>query len=190
LPHQLVVAFDELFVLQNTLHWIKSITVQTKKGDLISAGHFKPINSPRFITDCHEYLFHFTRSGSVPIDRLAVGVPYEDKSNVARWGHTDGKDCRCRGNNWFIPYKTINSRDKQRPHPATFPTELAEMCYKLHGVGPDTVALDPFVGIGHSGIAAQNCGIGHFIGMDIDEGFIEEARKRLAFPTDQPVTIS
>src|SRR5713101_4112820 len=58
LPHEVVLGLRELFVLQNTFHWIKSITVETKGGETISAGHFKPINSHRFITDCHEYLFH------------------------------------------------------------------------------------------------------------------------------------
>ena len=44
-----------------------------------------------------------------------------DKSNIARWGHTGGRDRRCRGNTWFVPYETIQRRAKERPHPATFP---------------------------------------------------------------------
>ena len=179
LPHQIALRFSELFTLQNTLHWIKSITVETKGGELISAGHFKPIQSPRFVTDCHEYVFQFTKSGKVPVDRLAVGAPYADKSNIARWGHTQGRDKRCRGNNWFVPYETIRSRDKQRPHPATFPVELAAMCLRLHGVDAQSVVLDPFVGIGHAALAAQECGAGKFIGFDIDEGYLREAKERL-----------
>ena len=42
------------FVLQNAFHRIKSITVETRAGDEISVGHFKPISSRRFVTDCHE----------------------------------------------------------------------------------------------------------------------------------------
>ena len=61
-----------------------------RRASEISAGHFKPINSPRYLTDCHEYVFHLTKSGNVPLDRLAVGVAYADKSNIARWGHTEG----------------------------------------------------------------------------------------------------
>ena len=179
LPHQLALRFSELFVLQNTLHWIKSITVETRAGEQVSAGHFKPINSPRYVTDCHEYVFHFTKSGKVPVDRLAVGVPYADKSNIARWGHTGGRDRRCRGNNWFIPYETIVSRDKERPHPATFPVELAAMCLRLHGVDAQSLVLDPFNGIGHAALAAAECGAGRFIGFDIDEGYLAEARARL-----------
>src|SRR5258708_31752170 len=133
LPHELIIALKDLFVLQNTFHWIKSITVQTKSGGQISAGHFKPIQSRRYINDCHEYVFHLTKEGQTPIDRRGVGVPYADKSNIKRWGHTRGHDLRCRGNNWFIPYKTIWNRNKNRPHPATFPVELASNCIRLHG---------------------------------------------------------
>jgi site-specific DNA-methyltransferase (adenine-specific) len=179
LPHELILALRDLFVLQNTLHWIKSITIETRDGERISAGHFKPINSGRYLTDCHEYLFHLTLRGDVPVDRLAVGVEYADKSNIARWGHTGGNDRRCRGNNWFVPYKTIKSRDAQRPHPATFPAELAAMCIRLHGTRPDLVVLDPFLGIGHAGLAAQMCGAGKFIGFELDETYLSEARARL-----------
>ena len=179
LPHQIALAFSELFVLQNTLHWVKSITVETRAGETVSAGHFKPIQSPRYVTDCHEYLFQFTRTGKVPVDRLAVGVPYADKSNIARWSHTRGRDKRCRGNAWFVPYETIQSRDKDRPHPATFPVALAAMCLKLHGVGPQSVVLDPFNGIGNAALAAAECGAGRFIGFDIDPEYLKEARARL-----------
>jgi len=178
-PHQIVLELSHLFVLQNTIHWIKSISIQEKHGRVVSHGHFKPINSRRFLNDCHEYVFHFTKSGRVEIDRLALGVPYQDKSNVARWSHTGGRDRRCRGNTWFIPYETIQSRQKERPHPATFPVQLAEWCIKLHGVSRVQTMLDPFLGIGNSAVAAKNCGIPRFIGFEIDEAYLKEARRRI-----------
>lgn len=180
LPHEVIVRLKELFVLQNTIHWIKSITVRTKEGADISAGHFKPINSGRYVNDCHEYVFHLTPTGDTKIDRLAVGVPYSDKSNIARWAHTKGGDKRCRGNNWFIPYKTIRSRAGQRPHPATFPSELAVNCIRLHGQDKEIRMLDPFLGIGHSAVAAKECGVKEFIGFDIDEQYVAVARERLS----------
>jgi len=189
-PYELIVALKELFVLQNTFHWIKSITVQRKDGELVSAGHFKPLNSNRYVNDCHEYVFHLTKHGNTPIDRLAVGVPYSDKSNISRWAHTKGRDKRCRGNNWFIPYKTIVSRSKQRPHPATFPVELAEFCVKIHGGKPSAVMLDPFLGIGHSALAASRCGIQNFIGFDIDPSYVKLARSALLKgSTETPVDL-
>jgi site-specific DNA-methyltransferase (adenine-specific) len=179
LPHEILFELKDLFVLQNTIHWIKSITVETRDGQQISTGHFKPIRSHRFITDCHEYIFHLTKTGNTPIDRLGIGVPYADKSNIKRWGHTNGNDKRCRGNNWFIPYQTIQSRDEQRPHPATFPKELATMCIRLHGWRKDVVMIDPFLGIGSSALAAMECEVEKFIGFDIDADYVRTARELL-----------
>jgi site-specific DNA-methyltransferase (adenine-specific) len=179
LPHEITIELRDLFVLQNTIHWIKSITIGDREGNLQSHGHFKPINSKRFLNDCHEYLFHFTKSGRVEIDRLALGVPYQDKSNIARWSHTRGSDLRCRGSTWFVPYETIQSRAKERPHPATFPVQLAEWCIKLHGVSRVHTMLDPFLGIGNSAVAAQRCRAKRFIGFEIDEAYLGEAKRRI-----------
>ena len=181
-PHELIVGLKESrigLVLQNTFHWIKSITVPVKEGGLLSVGHYKPLHSERYVNDCHEYVFHLTRTGSTRLDRLAIGVPYSDKSNVKRWSHAKGRDARCRGNNWFIPYKTIVSRSRQRPHPATFPVELAVNCIKIHGLKPGTVVMDPFVGIGHAALAARACGARRFIGFDIDADYIRIAKRAL-----------
>jgi site-specific DNA-methyltransferase (adenine-specific) len=195
LPHEIVMMLREFFVLQNTIHWIKSIAIddhcsRRPVGDarashreaataIRSFGHFKPINSRRFLNDCHEYVFHFTTSGRVELNRLALGVPYQDKSNIARWRHTQGDDLRCRGNTWFVPYETIQSREKERPHPATFPVQLAEWCIKLHGASRVRSMLDPFLGIGNSAVAAQRCGVKKFIGFEIDDAYLAEAKRRI-----------
>ncbi len=200
LPHEIVMTLCDFFVLQNTNHWIKSIAIEDRcshrpvAGQISPAletghrpvatatrsfGHFKPINSKRFLNDCHEYVFHFTKSGRVELDRLALGVPYQDKSNISRWSHTGGTDLRCRGNTWFIPYETIQSREKERPHPATFPVQLAEWCIKLHGAPRVHSMLDPFLGIGNSAVAAQRCAVKQFIGFEIDEEYLAEAKRRV-----------
>jgi len=186
LPHELMVRLRDLFALQNTIHWIKAITIENEHGELVSRGHLKPISSPRFLNDCHEYIFHLTPEGRTPIDRLALGVPYADKSNIARWGHTGGSDRRCRGNTWFIPYETISRREKDRPHPATFPVQLAEWCIKLHGVARVETMLDPFLGIGNSAVAAQRCAVKNFIGFEIDEEYLAEAKRRVAGGSGAP----
>lgn len=180
LPHEIALRLRDVFTLQNVIHWVKSVTIEDRQGEVRSYGHFKPISSKRFLNDCHEYIFHFTKTGCVEIDRLAVGVPYQDKSNIARWSHTRGSDVRCRGNTWFIPYETIQSRAKERPHPATFPVQLAEWCIKLHGVTRVEIMLDPFLGIGNSAAAAKRCGVKRFIGFEIDEEYLAEAKRRVA----------
>jgi site-specific DNA-methyltransferase (adenine-specific) len=159
--------------LQNTIHWIKSIAID--KADL-AVGHYKPINSRRFVHDCHEFVFHFTPQGETPLDRPAIGVRYQDESNISRWRQA-GDGVRCRGNTWFIPYKTIQSREKERPHPATFPPRLPEMCLKLHGLSRLTVVADPFLGLGSTAVACAQMGVS-FIGVELDEGYLEEAIER------------
>ncbi|MEY2562113.1 MAG: hypothetical protein QOH88_306 [Verrucomicrobiota bacterium] len=185
LPHELVLRLRDLFVLQNTIHWIKAITIENEEGVPVSRGHFKPISSPRYLNDCHEYVFHLTPQGKTAIDRLALGVPYADKSNIARWGHTGGTDRRCRGNTWFIPYKTIQRRDKERPHPATFPVELAANCIRLHGVRDELTMLDPFLGLGNSALAARECGVAKFIGFEIDQEYLAETKRRIDPPSGE-----
>ena len=173
------------FVLQNLIHWIKSIAISRNdtgrytnvRGD-IAVGHYKPVGGARFLNGCHEYLFHFTKTGNVPLDRLAIGVPYQDKSNVGRW-KSAAKDLRCRGNTWFIPYQTIWNRDEQRPHPSTFPDNLPEMCIRLHGVARAKNVLDPFIGLGSTAIAALRLGLS-CTGFDIDEKYLSEAKSRIS----------
>lgn len=182
LPHQVVnMLVDELkiFRLQNTIHWIKSIAMKGDDGVVKQRGHYKPVNSSRFVNDCHEFIFHLTPEGTTPLDRLAVGIPYADKSNIARWGHTSGQDLKCMGNTWFIPYKTISRRAIDRPHPATFPTAVATQCIKLHGKNGSSVVMDPFLGIGHSALAAAECKVAGFIGFDIERSYVEISRDEL-----------
>src|SRR4051812_40707466 len=61
-PFLVAMRIGKFFELQNTIHWIKSISIERESG-VMSYGHFKPINSPRFVNDCHEYVFHFTPQG-------------------------------------------------------------------------------------------------------------------------------
>lgn len=146
-------------------------------------GHFKPINSARYLNHCHESIFHFTKNGEVPIDRLAVGVPYDDKSNIDRWNHNKSeeeggknRDRRCRGNVWHIPYKTVQ---ETKEHPAGYPVELVENCIKLHGVRPGLRVLDPFLGAGTTLVACKNLKVSG-IGIEADEYYCHLAKCRLS----------
>ena len=173
-------AARQLFSLQNTIHWVKSIAIDREISGApadIAVGHYKPINSDRFVNDCHEFIFHFTPTGRTRLDRKAIGVPYQDPSNVTRWRAGAG-NLRCRGNTWFIPYETIQSRDKDRPHPATFPPRVPAQCFKLHGLKRIGTAMDPFLGLGSSAVAAAQLGI-DFIGVELDPHYLKEAIARV-----------
>jgi site-specific DNA-methyltransferase (adenine-specific) len=172
------------FRLQNTIHWVKSIAIDRDAAGAaarldrdMAVGHYKPINSDRFVNDCHEYIFHFSPAGRTRLDRRAVGVPYQDRSNVGRWTAA-AEGVRCRGNTWFIPYETIQSRDRDRPHPACFPAKVPEQCVRLHGVDRAGTVLDPFLGLGASAVAAVRLGL-DFIGMEIDAAYLEESVARV-----------
>lgn len=167
-------ALREDWILQNHINWVKSIHVNGK-----TSGHFKPINSKRFVCPTWEHLFHFTKDGNVEIDRLSIGVKYEYYEANIRGNNTaeTKPNLRDKGNCWFVPYETINSKELRGKHPATFPVKLAEDCLKL--TGKDTgIALDPFMGTGTTAVAAQILGW-DCIGYDIDEDYIKFANNRL-----------
>ena len=171
LPFELIVRLRPLFILQNHITWIKSIAIGTD-----SVGHYKPVGGGRFLNHAHEHIFHLTLGGTVKLDRLAIGVPFKDKSNIARRGHA--RDLRCRGNTWFIPYATVQSKAEKFHHPGTFPVDLPRWCIRLHGrTAP--VVLDPFMGTGTTLVAAALEGA-HGIGIDIDPAYVAIAQERIA----------
>jgi len=174
--------FRAHYVLQNTIHWVKSIAIpkqdvgkyQTITDD-IAVGHYQPVNSKRYLSNCHEYIFHFTKTGNVEIDQLGIGVKYQDKTNIGRW-KSAVRDLRGRGNTWFIPYETIQNA---RVHPTVFPVKLPEMCIRLHGVRNNMLVLDPFMGTGSTALACQKLGV-DFIGFEIDKTYVALANKALS----------
>ena len=182
IPIDVANRFRRHYVLQNTIHWIKSIAILKEDVGIdvniredIAVGHYKPINSRHYHHDCHEYIWHFTKNGDVDLDKVSIGVPYQDKTNIIRWKSTNGSDKRDRGNTWFIPYETIR---ESRPHPSVFPVKLPEMCIKDHGIQNTRLVLDPFMGIGTTAIACLNLRI-DFIGFEIDKNYIEIADERI-----------
>jgi site-specific DNA-methyltransferase (adenine-specific) len=176
LPFELIVRLRPLFVLQNHITWIKSIATGTD-----SVGHYKPIGGQRFLNHNHEHIFHLTLTGDVKLDRLGVGVPFKDKSNIARRGHA--RDLRCRGNTWFIPYRTVQAKAGKYHHPGTFPVDLPRWCIRLHGQ-PHAAVLDPFMGAGTTLVAAALEGA-TATGIDLDAAYVETSRARLSETLDQ-----
>jgi len=63
-------------------------------------------------------------------------------------------------------------------HPALFPVELPRRLLRCFTTDDDEVALDPFVGLGSTVLAAEELGKAG-IGLDIYPNFINKARERL-----------
>jgi site-specific DNA-methyltransferase (adenine-specific) len=177
-PHQVAALcfWASGFDLQNTLAWVKSASWD---GVGPVEGHAKPINSPRFVNDCFELVFHLTKHGDVPLDRLAVGVPFADASNLTRGTRGKHGNVRCRGNVLAIPYQTIKSREADRPHPASYPPALAEHCFRLHGLSRIKKTCDPFSGLGSTARASRKLGLAH-VGIELSAEDVVDARRLLA----------
>ncbi len=76
-------------------------------------------------------------------------------------------------NVWHMKRGKKYSKD----HGATFPVELAEMAIKNFTSKGDVV-LDPFLGVGTTGVAAKNLNR-KFIGIELDENYFNIAKKRI-----------
>ncbi len=87
---------------------------------------------------------------------------------------------------WYSQIWTGLTGASTRQHPAPYPEELAERLIRMFSFAGDTV-LDPFSGTGTTSVAAIGCGR-NSIGYEIDEHYVEMARKRLNKMTNKLIS--
>lgn len=163
---------SNFLTLQNTIIWAKSIVVNNE-----GSGHFIPNNSKKYLNNIFEYVFHFTLDGEKTIDRNSIGVPYKDKRNIERFKNNSNKgDVRCAGNIWFIPHKTIKSKEERKNHPTSYPEELVRKCILLNGYNKDTIVLDPFLGSGTTLRVCKKLDI-FGVGVEMDEQYCASSKE-------------
>ena len=155
------IAMDCGFQLADTIVWRKN--------------HFTPLNGKKNLNNLSEFIFMLYKSEMPDLDRLSIGVPYEDASNAKRYA--GGRNLRCRGNIWDINIPTI-TKSSQRAHKDEYPQELPELCIKLSGIPDGAVVLDPFSGGGTTLLAAKKLNK-QFIGFEINKSHWEIGNKRL-----------
>ena len=116
------------------------------------------------------------------IDYL-LSVPHEYyKENLRHNKSVETKpNLRDKGNCWFIPYETRQTKLERGRHQATFPVRLVEDCLKL--TGTTGTVLDPFMGTGTTAVAAVKLGW-KYSGYEIDEEYVEFSKQRLNRPLD------
>lgn len=140
-PFKVLLEFERAgFEVIDTITWVKN--------------HYRPLQGNKRVNNLTEFIFMLAK-GSPDIDRLSIGIPYEDKSNIKRWKGTNNKDLKCRGNVWNIKYETVNSKE-EKLHNDRFPIELPEFCIKLSGISENSLVVDPFMGSGTTAIACLN----------------------------------
>lgn len=169
-----------------TIIWVKSIAVggwqetcpspqcgHKWRTEVVSRGHFQPINSDNLLNYCYEFVLCFVKAplkSARRLDRKAIGVAYADKTNITRWKNA-ADAVHCPGDVWFIPYETTGSTVK-KTHRHEFPQELARRLVTVSGIPTGSTVFDPFAGGGTSLFAARECGM-NAIGNDINLNAIE-----------------
>jgi DNA modification methylase len=166
----------EIWDIHNWITWLKSGTTPDGQGGEVSWGHFTPITSDNRLHSTWEWVVQLRRKAENPrpINRLAVGTPYADESNVKRFGKEGRANLRCRGNTWSIPYRTKPNKQKNA-HPAQFPEDLVDNCLALADLSPEQIVLDPFAG---SCRAAEPCfrrGL-RFLGVELCPVYAEQSQ--------------
>jgi DNA modification methylase len=181
-----------------TIIWAKSIAVggwkekcpEPKCGkkhtvEVVSRGHFTPINSPNLYNYCWEYILAFykkTKKDLHPLNRKEIGVAYADKTNTKRWASAaDG--LHCPGDIWHIPYETTGSTIK-KAHRHEFPLELATRLIAGSGIPKGSTVFDPFVGGGTTCFAANSCGMDSF-GYDINKNAVDALQREWTLGINQ-----
>lgn len=159
-----------------TIAWVKSLVIDGKQQ-----GHYQPITiKSTAMNYCWEPVFSFYKRPELPTDRLSIGVPFADKSNLTR--DTRGKhgDLHCAGDVWFIPYKTTGAKKKATAgmgNAYSFPVELPFRAIKLSGISAGSVVFDPFMGSGTTAVAAKQLGM-HAWGVEMDKEKLEVIQER------------
>ena len=141
-------------------------------------GHHSPVQGTKHLNHLFEYIFIFSKPRSgYNLNRLAIGIPYKDKSNIGRW-KVAKQDLRCRGDVWYINYETVQARS-QKLHEAIFPKELPMLCIKLASADQNDLVLDPFLGSGTTILAANE--LGHpSIGYEMNQDYEKIIRQKLS----------
>ena len=146
------------FLMRGEIIWNKasSASASTAWGSWCS-----PANPT--LRDVHEYIVVFSK-GSFK----RAGGPGRES--------TISKDefLECTKSVWTFPAESA----RKVGHPAPFPVELPYRLIQLYTYEGEIV-LDPFMGSGQTAIAAMRAGR-RYVGYDIDPGYVELARCRIA----------
>jgi DNA modification methylase len=160
----------------------------------------KPNPMPESVQDrctkAHEYIFLLSKSSKYFYDIDAIREPFNEgglkrinQVNLKNQkGSTRGNGgMRKNGNMKAVgniekgknkrSVWTITTKPYKEAHFATFPIELPTYCIKA-GCPEGGIVLDPFMGSGTTGLAAQEQGR-NYVGIDLNPEYIEIAERRL-----------
>jgi len=153
------------FLMRGEIIWNKGPSA----GVSTAWGSFARPSNP-VLRDVHEYILVFSKEGfrldgDYPKTRPESGNgEYISNPEFVEWTKSI----------WTFASENATKMG----HPAPFPVELPRRLILLYSY-PRDVILDPFMGSGTTCLAAKSVGR-HFIGIDVDPGYVELARNRLS----------
>ncbi len=148
------------YKLNDTIIWVKT--------------QYSPIQGKRRLNNLTEFIFLLYKGKMPELDRLSIGIPYKDKTNIGRYSQ---QDLKCRGNVWEVGYETIQNKS-EKLHNDRFPLEIPKMCIKLANLTENSIIFDPFAGSGTTLIAARDLGC-NAIGFEKNPVYKEVFENRL-----------
>lgn len=165
LAHQIFAASEGL-VLRNRIVWAFAHGLHAKK---------------RF-SGRHEIILWYTKGASEHFDLDAIRVPQKYPGKKAYRGPNKGNYSgnplgKNPGDVWSVPNVKGHHPEKTE-HPCQFPVALPQTFVKAV-CPPEGIVLDPFMGVGSTGVAAALEGR-RFLGGELVSGYVSTAKSRVA----------
>ncbi len=158
--HAYVIAdmLDLGFLMRGEIIWNKSASA----GSSTAWGSWQSASNPA-LRDVHEYILVFCK------DSFKRENPNHRENSIERDAFLDGTKSV-----WDMQTESA----RKVGHPAPFPVQLPRRLIELYTFEGEVV-LDPFIGSGTTAVAARETDR-HYVGYEIDEGYVKLAQARLA----------
>lgn len=157
------------FYSLGSIIWHKQSNTSTSGGASVMGSFGRPRNG--YVSYSHEYIDIFKKPGKPP--GKPEDMAEEDEIPTEEWKKLFSDHWAFKG-------------ARQDEHPAPFPVELPERTIRMFTF-EDDVVLDPFMGSGSTAIAAERMHR-NWIGIDINEEYVEKAYERVSSETKKVFT--
>ena len=137
------------------------------------------LNARRMPLRAHESILVFYKEKPVYHAQMRPGKAYTVRSSLATsscYGQFDGGNVTA-SDGWRYPLDVLTYSAERGSHPTQKPVPLLEYLIRTY-TDTDAVVLDNCMGSGSTGVACVRAGR-DFIGMEMDGGYFEIAKKRI-----------
>ncbi len=155
--HLIAQLLDLGYLMRGEIIWDKGASASASTA----WGSWQSASNPT-LRDTHEYILVFSKGNF----RRARPAGREDTISRSEF-------LEFTKSVWALPAESA----RKIGHPAPFPVDLPYRLIQLYTFSGEVV-LDPFMGSGQTSLAALKSGR-HFVGYEINEGYVSLARKRI-----------